>query len=158
VERDALRAALKAGARHKIIHLSGPGAAEGRMVLIKEMQMDPGHLEVRHIDFFQPTEGRPVHVRVPVVFQGEEALLRRGHILEHHMHEVQCECLPSAVPEAIVLDVGALAPGQHITLGGLPVMPGVRLMGQIDQVVVTIEAPRATMIPGEGEVRVTAGE
>lgn len=158
VDGRALRHAMKAGGLHRLIQLSGAGVAEPCPVLIKDVQFDKAHVEVTHVDFFRPTAGRRIHVRVPVVVRGLEHLTRRGVIMEHQMHEVDCECLAEDVPEALYIDVASLQPGQHVSLGNLSAPPNVKISGHPAAVVLAIEAPMATMIPGEGVAQVTAGE
>jgi large subunit ribosomal protein L25 len=154
----ALREAMKAGARHRMIRLAGAGMDTPRTVLIKDIQFDNVHLEVVHVDFFEPAAGRRFHVRVPVIVQGDDQLTKRGIIMEHHLGEVDCECMPDNVPEAIYVDVSACEPGQHVALGELRAPTGVRITGDPRAVVCVIEAPMATIIPGEGMAQVTAGE
>lgn len=147
VESGALRSAMKEGARHKLIQLSGPAFEQPQTVMIKDIQFDPARETVHHVDFLRPAPGRRLHVRVPVVIQGDERLVRRGLVLEHQMHEVDCECLPDNVPEAIYIDAASLQPGQHVSLGDLSAPPGVKISGHRDAVVVVVAAPMATMVP-----------
>lgn len=158
VDGRALRHAIKAGGLHRLIELNGAGVTEPCRVLIKDVQFDKAHVDVTHVDFFLPTAGRRVHVRVPLVVRGLEELTRRGIIMEHQMHEVDCECLAEDVPQAIYVDVAAYQPGTHVSLGDLAVPPKVKISGHPDAVVLAIEAPMATIIPGEGVAQVTAGE
>lgn len=158
VPGSALRELLKAGGRHRLIRLVGPALDESHTVLIKDLQVIGPTANVTHVDFLEPAPGRPLHVRVPVVVRGEDALTRRGIILEHHLREVDCQCLPEEVPEAIYVDVTHGHPGQHVSLGQLEAPPGVKITGTRDAVVLSIESPMATMIPGEGTAAVTAGE
>lgn len=158
VDGQALRNAIKAGGLHRLIQLTGAGVPEQCKVLIKDVQFDKAHVDVAHVDFFRPTPGRRIHVRVPVVVRGLEELTRRGIILEHQMHEADCECLAEDVPEALYIDVASLQPGQHIALGDLSAPANVKISGHPGAVVLAIEAPMTTMIPGEGDVQVTAGE
>lgn len=152
-----LREAMKQGGKHQLIQLAGPAISKPCTVLIKELQMD-AQQRIAHVDFFQPAKGRRIHIRVPVRVRGEDALTRRGVIMEYHLHEVDCECMPDKVPEAIYIDVANCQPGDHVSLGELKVPEGVKVSGHPGTMVVTIEAPMATMIPGEGVAQVTAGE
>lgn len=155
IDGSALKAALKAGARHRMISLVMPGDTQPQQVIIKDLQYDERMQELVHVDFMRPALGRRLHVRVPLVVRGGDALIRRGIILEHQLQEIDCECMPDNVPEAIYIDATNCNPGEHVSLGELKAPPGVKVSGHPDTVVVSIVAPMATMIPGEGDINVT---
>ncbi len=158
VDGSAFRSVSRNGARHKPIRLEVSDMEEPQVVLIKDIQYDLLNRDVIHVDFLRPVEGKRMHVRVPLVVRGDDVLTGRGLILEHQLHDVDCECMPDNVPEAIYVDIQDLEPGQNITLGDLKAPEGVKISGHPDSVVVTVEAPRVTVVPGEGEAQVTAGD
>jgi large subunit ribosomal protein L25 len=155
VSADELAEALRKGARHRPIRLEGAG--EGSTVLIKEIQYGLKD-QILHVDFFRPRAGTKIRLQVPLVVRGEAELTRRGVTAEHQLQTVECECMASDVPEAVYVDVAACHPGQHLAVGDLAAPPGVRILDDPERVVVAIEAPMSTMLPGEGTVPVTAGE
>lgn len=156
VSGAALRETLKQGGAHRLIRLEGAGMdTEEHTVLIRDVQYDGVHNAVVHVDFFQPPKGKPIRVRVPVIVQGEDRLIKRGIILNHQLNDVEVNCMPENVPAGIVADVGNCDPGDHIALADLRAPAGVKIIGVPDMVVLSIEAPMVTMIPGEGAADVT---
>ena len=149
----ALRDALKTGARNQLIRLEG--LEQPHTVLIKDLQIDQKFQDIIHVDFQQPTRGRKVRVRVPIRFQGEDQVTRRGLIMTHQLSEVEVECEPDHIPACLTLDLATRGEGDHIALKDFQIPTGVRVMGDPDQVVLNIDVPLATMIPGEGVADVT---
>jgi large subunit ribosomal protein L25 len=155
VSEAAMRETLKQGGKHRLIRLEGAGLNEAHTVLIQDVQYDGVHNAMVHVDFFQPPKGKRIRVRVPVVVQGEDALTRRGIILNHQLNEVEVNCMPESVPAGIYVDVSAYDPGDHVSVSDLTVPEGAKLVSAPEMVVLSIEPPMATIIPGEGAANVT---
>jgi len=149
----ALRDALKTGARNQLIRLEG--LDELHTVLIKEIQIDQKFRDYIHVDFMQPAKGRKVRVRVPIRFFGEDQITKRGLIMTHQIHEVEVECEPDHIPSAVTVNLAAYEEGDHISVADLTAPNGARIMLAPDVVVLNIDAPLATIIPGEGTADVT---
>lgn len=149
----ALREAIKHGGRNQMIRLEGAGVSS--TVLIKEMMVDEVHSAIIHVDFFQPPAGRKIRIRVPVVTVGEDELTKRGLILTHQMDEVEVECMPDQVPSGITVNVAAVEPGSHVSCGELQAPAGVEIKNSPEFVVLSVDVPLASMIPGEGALDVT---
>lgn len=155
VSEAAMRETLKQGGSHRLIRLQGAGLETEQTVLIRDVQYDGVHNAMVHVDFFAPPKGKRIRVRVPVIVQGEDMLTKRGIILNHQLNEVEVNCMPENVPAGIMVDVSVCNPGDHIAVADLQAPEGVKIVGVDEMVVLSIEAPMATMIPGEGAVNVT---
>lgn len=158
VPAEGLQEILRRGGRNRLIRLEGPALERPCTVLIKELQHTLIRRDVVHVDFFEPLAGQPINVRVPLVVEGDEELTRRGLVLERHLAEVECQCMPDAVPDALRVQVAHLGPGEQIFLRELPLPQGVRLVGLGESVVVSVAAPAPAAAPGGEEVAVPAGE
>ncbi|MDR7537736.1 MAG: 50S ribosomal protein L25 [Armatimonadota bacterium] len=147
VEARALDAALHTHAgRNVLIDLDvvngGDGAGEPTTVIVKDTQRDIFHRRLLHVDFHAISLTDTIEMSVPVVLKGTAKGVSEGGILEHHMREVRVECLPTQVPDEIVLDVTDLLVGRSLHAGDLRVPEGVKLLSSPDEVVVTCLAPR----------------
>lgn len=158
VSAEELQLVLRSGGRNKLIRLEGPALERPCTVLIKEMQQSLIRRDVLHVDFFEPLAGRPINVRVPLVVEGDEELTRRGLVLERHLAEVECQCLPDSVPDAIRVNVAHLGPGDQIFLREIPLPQGVRLIGLGEGVVVSVDAPAPEPVTGGEELAAPAAE
>ena len=118
----------------------GPGAE--RLAILREFQLDPVTGKLLHADLFEVSLNKPIRVRVHIeVIGGVPEGVKEGGVLQHQMREVEIECLPLAIPDRLEVDVSSLKIGEAIYIRDLRAGEGVRVLGQPDQVVVSVAAP-----------------
>jgi len=124
---------------------------ESTKVLIREVQRHPFRNETLHVDFFEIAMDEKIHVDVPVVVEGVPTGVKdRGGVLDHMLREIEVYCLPSRIPERIVVDVSELDIGDAIHVGELEV-PDVEILTEADRSVVAVAAPTVIEEPEEEE-------
>jgi large subunit ribosomal protein L25 len=113
-------------------------------VVLKEAQRDPVRGQTTHVDLLRVRLDKPIHAVVPLELSGAEDTpgVKEGGILEHLVRELNIEALPTAIPEAIVHEVGEISIGDTITLGSVAVPDGVTLLDDGETMIATISAPR----------------
>lgn len=116
-------------------------------VFVKDYQINPITDEVIHLDLFKVTAGEKIHTNVAVELTGTAKGVRQGGILEFVERELEIECLPAEIPEKIALDVTNLEIGDSIHIKDIPVSGSLKLLGDIERVVVTILAPHKAEEP-----------
>jgi large subunit ribosomal protein L25 len=95
-----------------------------RRVLVREVQRDPVNGDVLHLDFHQISLTKKLTIEVPVHLVGTPLGVDDGGILQHALRELQIECLPSAIPEKIEVDVSHLKIGDSVHVGDVSVENG----------------------------------
>ncbi len=143
--REFERLYRRAGRAH-LLQLRIAGERKRRPVLIREVQINPRHATVVHVDFLQVDLLERLVVDVPVVLVGEAAATRlgTGEVL-HALHGLAVSCLPTAIPGQIDVDVSALAAvDDEIRLSALTLPEGAELASGVDpeELVVKILASR----------------
>jgi large subunit ribosomal protein L25 len=99
---------------------------------------------------------KEILVTVPLTFINEphNLLQSANAMLTHLWREVEVACLPRDIPDEIAVDLADLHPGATFKAGALVLPPGVTLMLDAEEVIVTAhvqsEAPAASS-PGETE-------
>jgi len=94
-----------------LITLKVKDGGESR-VLVKNVQLDPISNFPLHADFYRVNMDRKLTVTVPVVIRGEARGVKvDGGILDFVHREIQLECLPSDIPNAIEVDITDLGIG-----------------------------------------------
>jgi large subunit ribosomal protein L25 len=89
-------------------------------VLVREFQLDPVTQHLLHADFYRVNLERKIAVKVPLVLHGEpRGVKQQGGVLEFLHKEVEVECLPTAIPEHIDIDVSELELGQAVYMKDL---------------------------------------
>jgi large subunit ribosomal protein L25 len=112
--KEMMRILHSASGVNTLITLNGPGDSIQK-VLVREFQLDPVTQALLHADFYRVNLEKKIAVKVPVVLHGEpKGVKNQGGILEFLHKEVEVECLPTAIPEHIDLDVAELELGQAI--------------------------------------------
>ena len=106
--KEMMRILHSASGVNTLITLNGPGDSTQK-VLVREFQLDPVTSALLHADFYRVNLEKKIAVKVPVVLHGEpKGVKTQGGILEFLNKEVEVECLPTAIPEHIDLDVSGL--------------------------------------------------
>jgi large subunit ribosomal protein L25 len=125
-------------------------------VLLRDFQMHPYRPLVMHVDFQRISADKPVHVRVPLHFVGQEnspAVKQSAAIIGHVLQEVDIACLPKDLPEFIEIDLSGLTAQDTIKVRDLKMPAGVKpvLKGKENPVVVSVTIQGA-QVEEEAEV------
>jgi len=113
--------------------------------ILREVQIDPVSRAPLHADFYRIVMTEVIRVTVPLEFINvpEDRLKRLQAQLAPIVREVEVECLPRDIPEVIPVDVAALEVGDVLRAEALVLPPGVTLLADPEEAVVTLEAMRA---------------
>ena len=121
----------------------GAEDAKQRAVMIREIQRDPVTYSMVHVDFVRVDLDKVVQVHVPLALDGEpEGVKLDGGTLDVLHRTVHVECLPSAIPESLHLDVSALKIGDHVSISDLAAVAEVTILDSEDVVLAVVHAPR----------------
>ncbi len=123
--------------------------------LIREVQWDHLGKDILHVDFARVAADERVVVTVPLEIRGTAAGIAEGGMLDQPMHSLSVECLVTAVPEHIRVNVGTLKLGEALHVRDLALPPGVTAMADPDAIVVhvtqkQVEAEEAAAPVAEG--------
>jgi len=123
--------------------------------LIKEIQYDPVHGDIIHVDFNEISLTEVIKVNVPVESKGEPiGVKQEGGSLEHILWEIEVECLPTVIPEKIEVDVAQMKIGDSIHVKELSIPSQVKVLSDLEAVVISVSAPmkeEEPAAPVEGE-------
>jgi len=121
-------------------------------VLIKDVQHEPVSGELLHVDLYKVSMNKKVAVDIPVELVGDAKGVQAGGLLEHLLHEIPVECLPSDLLEVIEVDVSNLDIGEMITVNDINLDPQkYEILLDRDTAVVMVAAPRVTAEEEAGE-------
>jgi large subunit ribosomal protein L25 len=126
-----------------------------RPCLVKEIQYDPVRGDIIHVDFNEISLTKAIKVKVPVIAQGEPVGVKQeGGSLEHILWEIEVECLPTAIPKEIPVDVSQLKLGDSIHIKDITPPAGVKILDDPGAIVLSVAAPMKEEVaaaPVEGE-------
>ena len=106
------------------------GGKEQQAVL-KDIQRHPAEPLLMHFDFQRVYADQAIRMEVPLHFKGEETcpgVKVGGGVVEHHLMQIEVECLPRDLPEFIEVDLSKMELNDAIHLSQLKVGDGVTLV------------------------------
>jgi large subunit ribosomal protein L25 len=157
----------------ELLHLlhSGAGAntlvdlvvdGEQHLAIPREIQRDHIHSKFLHVDFLAVSRTETIQVNVPVHEFGDAVGIREGGVVEHHLRELQVECLPQDVPDQIEVDITDIELGGMIHVRDVVAPKGATILTNPEDAVLSIITPAALRVeadltvPGEEAAEVPA--
>ena len=115
-----------------------------RKVILKEFQTEPLKGRLLHADFYEVALDKELHVKVHIELTGTAIGVKRdGGIIDFVTRELEIACLPTDIPEKVVVDVTELEMNKHIRVHDLKLDAKVKVLTHEDVVIVHVVAPRA---------------
>jgi large subunit ribosomal protein L25 len=114
---------------------------ETTRALIREVQMHPFKPEVLHMDLLQVHAGEAIRLQIPVRLVGTPDGVRNGGgVMDQVLYDLEVECLPRDIPDAIEVDVSALGVGESARVHDVSV-DNVKILNDADLPIVSVLAP-----------------
>ncbi|MFL9914222.1 50S ribosomal protein L25/general stress protein Ctc [Paraburkholderia fungorum] len=161
LDHNALWHALKKEVFHSSI-LELEVAGKSQQVLLRDVQYHPFRQLVLHVDFQRVDAKKKLHTKVPLHFMNQEtnpAVKLSSAVISHVLNEIEIECLPSALPEFLEVDLAKIEAGHSLHAKDIVLPAGVALVAHVEAENPVIAA--ATIPAGaiaEGDAAAAAGE
>jgi large subunit ribosomal protein L25 len=146
LDHNALYFALKKEAFHSSV-LEMELAGKTSQVLLRDFQMHAWKQQVMHIDFQRVDATTRLRKKVPLHFSGEEnspAVKTDKCLVNHVANEVEVECLATALPEFVSVDLSDVVKGKSLHVSDLKFPAGIKAVrhGTQNPVVVAVTEPK----------------
>ena len=153
-----LRGAIAHHGHNVILELDLDGAAKAaktgtkkkavpHYAVVKELQFDPVKRNLLHVDLYEVDLAVEIEAAVAIELVGTPAGVEDGGVVDWVLREVTVRALPSALPEAIVLDISSLSIGQHLSVEVLEAPAGTKIIDDPQIMVVALVPPRVEQAP-----------
>ncbi|GAA2949367.1 50S ribosomal protein L25/general stress protein Ctc [Microbacterium luteolum] len=109
-----------------------------QLALVKDVQKDPVHQIIEHIDLLVVKKGEKVTIDVPVIVTGESA---PGTIVNQDANTLSIEAEATHIPQNLEVSVEGLEDGAHITAADVTLPKGSTLLADPEVLVVAISVP-----------------
>jgi large subunit ribosomal protein L25 len=109
--------------------------------IIQDIQQDPIKDTVRHIDFYELDDKKPVKVGLPVRLTGASRGVLAGGKLLQVFRRLTVVALPSALPDSVLIDITKLRIGQSIRVSQIEA-DGLKFLEPANAVVVSVKMAR----------------
>jgi large subunit ribosomal protein L25 len=137
------------------------GQSFEKMVMIKEIQADPITQNYLHLDFYEVRMDQKISTTVPVEITGVSKGVEAGGTLQFIRRELDVVCLPSQIPDSIVIDISELDMGDSIHVEDIRPEGDIEIPFDVNFTVVTVVGARAVSgeaAEGAGEEAAAGGE
>jgi large subunit ribosomal protein L25 len=152
VDIGEIKKIVKEFGTSKIIDLRVKGNDAGNQkVMLKDLQYDPVRQELIHVDFQKVDMTHKIKTNVRIKLLGKPAGVNQGGVLQQQITTIEVECLPSAIPESITVDVSALELGESVYISDLVLPEGVDTTSDPGALVAVMAIPRASVTEPEVE-------
>ena len=145
--QDLLHLFHTAGGGSTLVDLKVDGTTH--LAIPREIQRDHIHGRFIHIDFLAVRRDEKITLSVEVHEVGEAPGIRAGGVIEHHLREIEIECLPQDVPEMIPADISSMEIGDMLRVGDIPAPPGVVFFTAPDTPVISVITPAALRVEAD---------
>jgi large subunit ribosomal protein L25 len=121
-------------------------AGKSQLALVKDVQKDPVHQIIEHIDLLVVRRGEKITVDVPVVVVGEP---QSGTMAALDNATVTLEVEATHIPENVEVDVDEKEDGYRVTAADLVLPRGAALVTDPEALIVAVSVPLATLAAEE---------
>lgn len=136
--------------------------ADTHLAMARQLERHPVKGSIIHVDFLKIARDQKLTVDVPLTFEGTSVGVKDGGgQLDHHLWNISLECLVTAVPERLVMNISNLGVGEVLRVSDLEVPDGVEILTGADEVVVGCIVPTEMKVEADlepGEEPAVAGE
>ncbi|MCK4602583.1 MAG: 50S ribosomal protein L25 [Phycisphaerae bacterium] len=134
LSRHDLDLAVHHGERMLKIDVEG----KSENVLIKELQYDTYGQEILHVDLARVSLDERVEITVPIVLRGTPVGVEEGGVLTQVASDVVIECVVTAIPDEIRVQVTELKTDETMQMKDLPLPEGATLISDPERPVCTV--------------------
>ena len=102
-----------------------------QQAVLKDIQRHPAQPILMHFDFQRVYADQAIRMAVPLHFKGGETcpgVKVGGGVVEHHVMQVEVECLPKDLPEFIEVDLSRMDLNDAVHLSQLKLPAGIALV------------------------------
>ena len=112
-------------------------------VTIKGIQYHPVTDEVLHIDLMQVNMTEKMNFTIPILLEGEAEGVKEGGVLSQILTSVEVNCLPTNVPDNILVDVSGMELNSNMTIADIVDIPeDVEILSDLESTIATLAPPK----------------
>ncbi|MCA1840724.1 MAG: 50S ribosomal protein L25 [Actinomycetota bacterium] len=138
VDAKQVQAALHTEAGANVLISLEVDSKDRYLTLAREIQRHPVRGNLIHIDFVNIARDVKVHADVPIHIVGESRGVKEGGQLDHHMHELKVEALPTDVPPSIEIDITDIGIGDAIHVSDITPPSGVEFISEPEEMILAV--------------------
>lgn len=121
--------------------------------VIKEIQRHPFKNQILHVDFQKINMDEKIKMTIPLVIVNRDNIKVQPSTLVQLLDQIEVECLPGDIPEAIEVDVENINFDTPISLQDLDIAKdeNITILRELDEVICTLNQPTVEAAEDETE-------
>jgi large subunit ribosomal protein L25 len=139
-DRHDLRHVLSQVGGSQLVNIKIDGADEPEAALLRDVQRDVITGDLLHVDFYRVMMTETITTEIPLLTTGESPVAEQKEgILLHGISEIEVECLPGDLVDALEVDLSELTEvGQAILVEDLAVPSGISILTDPDEMILRL--------------------
>ena len=139
IDKKKLYHAMNSGQHVFEVEMSGAK----QYVTIKGVQYHPVTDEVLHIDLMQVNMTEKMKFTIPISLEGEAEGVKEGGVLSQILTTIDVNCLPTSVPDNILVDISNMELNSNMTVADIVNIPeGVEILSDPESTIATLAPPK----------------
>ena len=139
IDKKKLYHAMNSGQHVFEVEMSGAK----QYVTIKGIQYHPVTDEVLHIDLMQVNMTEKMKFTIPISLEGEAEGVKEGGVLSQILTTIDVNCLPTSVPDNILVDISNMELNSNMTVADIVNTPeGVEILSDPESTIATLAPPK----------------
>jgi large subunit ribosomal protein L25 len=122
---------------------------ESLLAMPRQVQRDLLRDRFLHVDLLRIKRDEKIIVEVPIHLVGESHGVKEGGVVEHHLWNLQIECFPQDVPNAIEADISPLGINESLKVSDVSVPAECTVLTPEDEIVVAVVPPQVLRVEEE---------
>ena len=156
--KELLKILKAKGGSHHIIRTKFSGDKKERAAIIKRLDVHPITDQLVHLDLMEIDINKPIRLKVELEFVGTaKGVKEKGGVLKVYLKKLDVECMPSDIPDAIVVSITNMDLGDVFHVKDITTDAKVKILNDPDAGVISIVVPSAAPVePAPGASVATA--
>lgn len=143
-EGALVKVLYKVGKTHVFtLEIEQDGKKVEKPAMLWGVQRHPLKSTITHVDFYGPDLTKEIEINVPVETVGKSKGEIFGAILEVYRPTIPVVCLPTHIPEKIVIDISDVDKNENVNIRDVKLPEGVRAVFDDNYAVVGMVMPEA---------------
>jgi len=108
------------------------------VVLMKDVVVHPVTRRPQHVDLFALDLKKAVRVSVEIKLEGKPIGIAEGGLLNVVNRQIEIECLPTEIPENIVVDISQMGVGDALHVSDLKIPAGLKIISSPETTIAVV--------------------
>lgn len=121
---------------HAVLNIDLDGKTH--RTLVKEVQRDPVHHKIVHIDLEELSKNSTIQTEIPIAFSGEDLIMKKGAAVQKEKSNIKVECKSEKIPRRINVDLSKLEIGDTYRVMDLELSEDITLIDDINTIIASI--------------------